>query len=331
MPRHLSIVEPSWCFMQHLFRFVVLCTLSIPVLSCSDKPAASQSATPPPIALPAQDATKPQDYPGVHNVVAFGHGLYSGSVPEGDSGFDSLAAMGIKTIITVDGAQPDLDRASARGIRYVHLPIGYDGMDKERTLEIARAVKELPHPIYLHCHHGKHRSAGASGAAAVTLGWMTQDQAVARMKIAGTAPNYTGLYQCVNAAAIASAEELNSASNAFPETWKTSGMVQTMVAVDETNDRLKAIEKAGWKTPPDHPDLVPAAEAGRLADLLRLGHDDEYTQARPDEFAIWMKRSSDEAQALEDGIVAGENSAALSVNFRIVQASCKSCHAKYRD
>jgi protein tyrosine phosphatase (PTP) superfamily phosphohydrolase (DUF442 family)/cytochrome c556 len=280
---------------------------------------------------PPLSATRPVDYPGVHNVVAYCEGLISGGVPEGDEGFDSLVAMGIKTIISVDGAQPDIERAKARGMRYVHLPIGYNGMDKARTLEIARAVKDLPHPVYIHCHHGKHRSAGATGAAAVTLGLLTPTEATARMKVSGTAANYTGLYQCVNVATLASAEDLTNTSNAFPEHFKTSGMVQTMVEVDEVFDHLKAIEKAGWKTPKDHPDLVPAAEAGRLADLLRNLKDDEHTQARPDEFAQWLLKSSKQVEAVEEAIVKNESPETISGKFKAVADSCKQCHSNYRD
>ena len=31
----------------------------------------------------------------------------------------------------------------------------------------------------------------------------------------------------------------------------------------------KAVEKAAWGVPPEHPDLVPVAEAARLVDIYR--------------------------------------------------------------
>ena len=284
-----------------------------------------------PATQPSLNATTPSDLPGLLNVVVYANGLYCGAVPEGDEGFASLGSLGIKTIISVDGAQPEVERATAHGMRYVHLPIGYDGMDKARTLQIARAVKELPHPIYIHCHHGKHRSAAAAGAVAVTLGLLSPTQAIEKLKVSGTAPNYTGLYQCVNVATLASADELATASNDFPEHWKTDGMVQTMVEVDQTFDHLKAVEKAGWKTPADHPDLVPAAEAGKLADLLRNLKDDEHTQARPSEFAAALISASKQAETLEEGISGNEPPATLSAKFKIVADSCKKCHADFRD
>ena len=41
---------------------------------------------------------------------------------------------------------------------------------RQRVEEIATAVQTLPGPIYIHCHHGKHRSPAASAAACVGAG-----------------------------------------------------------------------------------------------------------------------------------------------------------------
>ena len=97
-----------------------------------------------------------------------------------------------------------LDKAKARGMRYIHLPIGYNGFDEARKLELVRATRDsmATGPVYLHCHHGKHRSAGAAGTVAVSLAWLTTDQAVERMKVSGTAPNYKGLYACTSHAVV---------------------------------------------------------------------------------------------------------------------------------
>jgi uncharacterized membrane protein len=273
----------------------------------------------------------PQHFPGLENVVAYGPGLYSGSAPEGDVGFDSLLGMGIQTIISVDGAEPEVERARIRGLRYVHLPITYNGMSETRRLEIARAVRDLPHPIYMHCHHGKHRSAGAAGAALVTLGWMSPDQAVERMKVSGTAPHYKGLYTCTSTAQIATKETLDSASNTFPEKQKTTGFIKAMAEMDVVLDNLNEIEKAGWTIPPSSPNLIPAAEAGRLADLLRNLHDDSRVHAKPLNFKLLLKKNAAEAQAVEDGILQNASKEELSKKWKIVQQSCMNCHSQHRD
>jgi protein tyrosine phosphatase (PTP) superfamily phosphohydrolase (DUF442 family) len=283
------------------------------------------------IAPPPRSATQPADYQGLLNVVTYGDALYCGAVPEGAEGFKTLAAMGVKTILTVDGAAPDVELARQFGMRYVHLPIGYDGMTKERTLEIARAVQDLPGPIYIHCHHGKHRSAAATGAAAVTLGLLTREQALAEMKVSGTAANYTGLWQAVRDAAPATPQELAKASNVFPETSPIGDLAEVMVHVDETFDHLKAIEKAGWNVPADHPDLVPVAEAGRLTELFRNAPKPK-PAARTEEFDAWIKAQADHASAVEQALLSGDSTPqALSAKLKLVAQSCTQCHAKYRD
>ncbi len=289
--------------------------------------AASRPLTP-----PAVDATAPVNYPGLHNVVTYSEGLYSGSVPEGDEGFESLNELGVRTIISVDGMAPDVADAEAHGIRYVHLPVGYNGVSPERTLEIARAIHDLPGPVYLHCHHGKHRSAGALGAAAVTLGYLTPKQATTRMRVSGTAENYKGLFKCVADAMPADAAKLNTASNAFPSISKPSGFTQTMVVVDEHFDSIKAVEEAQWTVPTDHPDLVPTAVAGELHNLFRGLDDDPEVKARPEDFKNWLKDAAEQAQALESELAKPTPSVeVLAAQFKLLNQSCKQCHAKYRD
>lgn len=298
---------------------------------------AAVAAAAPPIPKPA-DAT-PADAPGLHNVVAFAPELLSGSVPEGEAGFESLKSWGIRTIISVDGAVPDIERAKVHGMRYVHLPIGYHGFDEARKLELARAVRDLPRPIYIHCHHGKHRSAGAAGSVAVTLGWSTADDAVARMKVAGTAPAYEGLYRCTASASKVTDAVLATARADFPEVSRPKGFVRGMVDIDIAWDNLKAVQRAGWIAPTDHPDLVPAAEAGRLADTLRLLLDDARVKDMPDEFRSLLARNAGDAESLEDLLAKGTRTAKpspelaerLNAIVAGIAATCKACHNSYRD
>lgn len=289
----------------------------------------------PSIPLPTLDASKPLDYPGIHNAVAYHDGFISGSVPEGDAGFRTLAGMGIKTIISVDGAVPEVEKANALGMRYIHLPIGYNGFDEDRKLQLVRATRDAmaTGPVYIHCHHGKHRSGGAAAAVAASLGWQTPEFGVDRMKVSGTAPNYKGLYAVAGNATLLNVSTINAVPANFPAIAKPSGFVQGMVEIDAAYDHLKAIEKAGWITPTDHPDLVPVAEAGRLADLYRTLGESDYTKRKPSDFARLLTRSNEEAQKLEDLLAAPgpKDPAALSAQFKLIAASCKECHVKYRD
>ena len=297
------------------------------------------------LAPPAPADGAPADLGGLHNVVAYHDGFWSGGVPEGKAGFEQLREMGVKTIISVDGAIPDVGLAKSMGMRYVHLPIGYDGFDDARKAELVRAVRDLPKPIYLHCHHGKHRSAGAAAAVAVSLGWMTNDQAAARMKVSGTAPGYKGLWSCTAKAAPMAAAVIDAASAAFPEVTRPESFVARMVAIVEAFDRLKLAEKAGWQAPKDHPDLAPVADAGKLADLFRLVDEESLRKCSPqgaDELAAWMARSATAAAELESALEragrqvpgspdsAGERARATSLMAGLA-ADCKACHAKHRD
>ncbi len=289
------------------------------------------------VQLPSPNASLPVDYPGLHNVVAYGPALLSGSAPEGDAGFSTLQAMGVRMVMSVDGAVPSANIAAARGVRYVHLPIGYDGAVRGRTLELARAVQlalaQAPlAPIYIHCHHGKHRSAAASGAVAVALGRLTPDQAVGRMRVSGTSKEYAGLFRWVVDTRLAGSEELAAAGNEFPAAWKTSGLIKTMVEIDGCLDRLKLIERAGWKTPDDHPDLVPVAEAGRLADLLRDLLDDDQVKAKSPDFRLRIADASKYGEAVEDGCAEGRLSTDdMSGRLQVLMRSCKACHETYRN
>ena len=263
--------------------------------------------------------------PNVHHIGK----LISGGLPDGDAGFDQLKAMGVRTIISVDGATPDVKRAEARGMRYVHIPITYAEVPEKQTLEIARAIRDLPGPVYIHCHHGKHRSPAAAAAAAVALGMATAEEGVAFMQQAGTAASYAGLYQCVAQASVASAAALSGASHEFPAVQKPHGLVAAMVEIDTAYRLLEKVRAAGWATPTDHPDLVPSAEAGRLADQLRFSG--EETRSRGQDYAAKLSAAIERAAELEDGIVKGEERDQFESKWKLVAASCKDCHAAYRD
>ncbi|GJQ30036.1 MAG: hypothetical protein HBSAPP03_19200 [Phycisphaerae bacterium] len=283
---------------------------------------------------PTMADTTPVDLPGLHNVVAYHEHYWSGSVPEGDAGFDTLAGMGVKTIISVDGGAPDVESAKARGIRYIHLPIGYNGFDEQRKLELTRATRDALAlgPVYVHCHHGKHRSAGAAGTAIASLGWASPEAMVARMKVSGTAAGYKGLFACVTNAGVLSSAEIDAVSPMFPERARPTGFLKAMVEIDEAHEHLKEIERAGWTVPKDHPDLVPAAVAGNLANLLKFSAETAKAKSKPAQFAELLRRNSAEAEMLEHMLAAGENdSKKLSAQFKLIAATCKDCHGTFRD
>jgi hypothetical protein len=315
-------------------RISALVVATVALMAAAYTPA--QTAEPRTAQPPSLEAQKPSDAPGLHNVVAYGPSCWSGSLPEGDAGFASLQSWGVRTVISVDGAVPEVARAARFGLRYVHLPIGYDGFDDARKLELVRAVRDLPGPIYIHCHHGKHRSAGAAAAVAASLGWMTPQAAIARMKVSGTSEGYPGLYRCAATAQVLAAALIDTAPAQWPAVTRPSGMVESMVAIDDAMERIKVVEQAGWKVPATHPDLAPAADAGAIADHLRLLTQDGRPRddAARAAFAAILATSLSAAEKLESDLTAeaaGDRTARLAADLQALRATCTACHAAHRD
>src|SRR5690606_5918477 len=127
------------------------------------------------------------------NAVQVHSRVISGGSPHGEEGYRELAELGVKTVISVDGATPDIETANRYGLRYVHLPHGYDGIPRERVEQLAKAVKELEGPIYIHCHHGKHRSPAAASVACIGAGLIDQQCAQQVLSVVGTGKNYRRL------------------------------------------------------------------------------------------------------------------------------------------
>jgi protein tyrosine phosphatase (PTP) superfamily phosphohydrolase (DUF442 family) len=261
--------------------------------------------------------------------------VISGGQPEGDAGFRELSELGVKTVISVDGARPDVELAKRHGLRYVHLPHGYDGVPAERARELAKAVRDLPGPVYIHCHHGKHRSPAAATVACVGAGLLPAEDALAVLQTAGTSRNYRGLYESAERAQQFEAELLDALQAELPESVQPPPMAAAMVEIEHAHDHLLAIEQSGWRTPADHPDLDPPHEALLLrehfTELLRT----DAAQQQPAEFQEMLRQGERDAAELEAGLRAQaadqEPSPQLAASLARITSNCKSCHRKYRD
>ncbi len=279
---------------------------------------------------------QPVDMPGLHNVIHVSDRLYSGRGPEDDSGFDSLVKLGIKTIISVDGARPDAACARKFGIRYVHLPIGYEGISQDQAMKLARAVRDLDGPIYIHCHHGKHRSPAAAAAIQICLDdKCTVPQAVDIMKRAGTDPRYTGLFAGPKELKRTTSAQLDQVKVEFRDAAPIAAVAEVMVQIDRYWEHLSLVRKAGWKAPIGYPDLDPTHEALQLREHFRELARLPNTQKRPADFKQWMVEAEKAAHDLEDALRVkakqrdGVEAAAKA--YERSHALCSQCHAKYRD
>lgn len=283
------------------------------------------------------DFPKRLQIPGIENTFQLGPQLFSGGDPRGAEDFAAIRALGIRTIVSVDGSSPDVASARAAGLRYVHLPIGYDGVPTEQAMRILKAVKSLPGPVYVHCHHGKHRGPAAAAICGVASQGWTTDQAVAWMNQAGTSPSYPGLFASVRQFTPPTEDALARVADDFPETARVPALVEMMVHVDQTWDRLQDVRNAGFRAPKDHPDLDPSHEALQLAEWFREAARLPEARNHGDAFLLAMQAAEEDAFAMHQALAsfakapATEPTRPLEALGDAISKSCTQCHAKFRD
>jgi len=273
---------------------------------------------------------KPIEISGIHNAFRVSGKVYSGSQPEDNAAFAALARLGVKTIVSVDGGKPDVELARQNGLRYVHLPIGYDGVPTNRVAELAKLTAMFSGPFFVHCHHGLHR-----GPAAVAIiceaseGWTT-NRAETWMREAGTADDYPGLYRAAREFKAPTAAQL-AAIKELPEVSRTSSLVESMVVIDEHFSWLKQSQKAGWKTPPGQADISPVNEATILWEQFREMARLDDTAKRPEDYRAKLKDAEVAADALRNLLRRPADNAALDAAFKQSTQTCAGCHKKYRN
>jgi protein tyrosine phosphatase (PTP) superfamily phosphohydrolase (DUF442 family) len=275
--------------------------------------------------------------PGLENLFEVEGHLFSGAQPVGDAAFASLARRGVKTLVSVDGIPPDVEGARRHGLRYVHLPIGYDAIARTNALRLAKAVASLPGPVYIHCHHGRHRGPAAVGMVCRALYGWDAGTANAWLSTAGTDPRYGGLRASATNQAPVSSEALASMIEVFPERAATPPLVDAMVAIDGLFERLKTARDQGFLASAEGPGDRLATTALKLQELLR---ETSRLQAGIDHKAA-LKQDLSTAGEIAELLVqrletlrsnpdAPSGTAALEA-FRDLSDSCVRCHRRHRD
>jgi hypothetical protein len=274
---------------------------------------------------------------GIDNFFQLSNRIYSGAGPEGDAGFESLQKLGIKTLITVDGSKPNIEMAHKYGLHYVHLPHGYNGISTNVQAQLIKAAQTVPGPIFIHCHHGKHRGPAAAAVICMgTEGW-SPAKAEAWLVTAGTATNYTGLFKTVRDFKEPSLEQLRNISTNFPEVATLPGLVDAMVAIDEQWDHLKEIRKAGYKTPKEHQDLDGPTEVSILREHFREAQRLPESGQRGEVFLQKLKTQENNVAAAEKLFLQLKSNGAAETRIRldkaldVVSQTCAACHQSFRD
>jgi protein tyrosine phosphatase (PTP) superfamily phosphohydrolase (DUF442 family) len=268
------------------------------------------------------------EYPHLHNLLQITGRIYTGGEPKGDEAFAELVRLGVHTVVSVDGARPDVESAERHGLRYVHIPVGYDGISDQAGKSLAGLVRGAQGPFYVHCHHGNHRGPAAAAIACIADGAADGPTALAILEKAGTSRGYAGLWRDV------AGYQPPAADEELPElvaVAQVGSLAAAMANIDRAADNLKLCEAAQWRTPDNHPDVTPSQEALLLKEGFRetvrqLQAENDYDER----FLAWMHEAEKAAQQLESELASGDCSHA-SAALAAVQQRCKQCHQEYRD
>ena len=274
----------------------------------------------------AEKITVPKEYPGLRHVLEAAEGIYSGSEPEGDDGFASLRKLGFTTIVSVDGARPDIETARKHDLHYVHVPFGYDGIPTEAGVALASVVRQQQGPIYIHCYHGFHRGPAAAAVVCIAAGKADHQQAIDFLAKAGTSKDYAGLWRDVEKYSLPAKD---ARLPELKETAEVKSLAAIMAEIGRNLDRLGLCQKAQWASPQKHPDLV----AGREAKILRESFEQvakKHSGDRDARFRTLLFGTTELAGQLEASLRV-ERKDGADQHFTKLKQSCAECHKAYRD
>jgi protein tyrosine phosphatase (PTP) superfamily phosphohydrolase (DUF442 family) len=264
---------------------------------------------------------------GLHHYRRWSARIAQGGQPDGEEAFRNLAALGFTTVVSVDGAIPEVELAARHGLDYAHVPIEYSGFEADEELRIVKVVSQARGPVYLHCHHGLHRGPAAAAIARIALDAVPPAQAARDLEASGCSPKYEGLYADVRSFAPPDAAAL-AAVGPVPSAVVPRGILEVMTAVDFHWDFVLASQKVAWANPPEHPDVATVHEAAILENLLRSLAELQESRDLGPEFLARAAAARDAAQGLEDALAAGSGAEPA---FQLLKARCDACHEGYRN
>lgn len=111
--------------------------------------------------------------------------LYRGAQPK-DKDYADLAAMGIKTVIDLqkDGESREQALVEAQGMKFYRIGMSDKSQPGAEQVDLFLKLVNEPanHPIFIHCHGGRHRTGTMTAIYRMThYGW-SADQAFQEMK-----------------------------------------------------------------------------------------------------------------------------------------------------
>lgn len=251
------------------------------------------------------------------NFTQINENIYCGGSPEVDQ-FSYLKAQGIKSVICVDGAAPNLKTASANGLVYKHIPVTYDKITIDQQKQLAKAFDELEKPVYIHCHHGKHRGPAATAIVLKNHFDWGNDKLIQFLHDAGTSRDYSGLYKVVDESK--KIEKAQWQNVKVPEKAKVEPLARTMADLDRVWIKLK---KQLSKPLTTEGNTVAQQRSLLLREYFVELHRMPDTKF-DEEFLEIIKK----IKMLENSL---KNNLETTRALQSISQDCKSCHRDYRN
>lgn len=262
----------------------------------------------------------------IHNFRRLSKRVWSGSEPHGEQSFRSLADLGVRTIVSVDGAMPEVDIAMKYGIRYVHIPFGYDAIPIEQQHQLIRVMQDTAGPVFFHCHHGRHRGPAAAAIACRVEGTADAQQAEQILRDAGTSKEYAGLWRDVK-------EFRRPADDVvLPElvaVAKVQSLAVAMARISRSFDALTDSQADGWQTAGQSKGFSAAQQSLLLQEELHEAWRNSSADY-DDAFRAWMKESEQLARELNQAI-SDSKPAVANARLASIKTLCSKCHQAYRN
>lgn len=276
-------------------------------------------------------------YPALQNLLRIHSKLYSGGVPSGEKAFEQLRRLGIQTIVSVDGARPRIETARQFGMQYVHVPIGYDGVDPLAGLSLARIARDVEGPVYVHCHHGLHRGPAAAAIISMAAGRADGAKASEILNQAGTSKDYVGLWRDV---LNYQTPDKDVKLPELVEFSKVDSVASVMAKIDRAMENLEKSLGPGGSMPGgsmpggsmyrDRANVIPAEEALKIKEWLRetARH---YRDQQGDDFKLALTKTESLVQTMENMLRANHEAGRVSDQLVRIKESCKGCHETFRN
>lgn len=160
-------------FHPNRFRLVLATTL----LCCLGPVAALATEVTAPLPAGVRASEHLYHLNGLANVGRVAPGVYRGAQP-GKSGYATLKAMGVKTVIDLRTTASEKSEVEAAGMKAVAIPMemSRDGLKEKVDRVVALMADPANQPVYVHCRHGQDRTGIVVAAFRMKeQGWSLED------------------------------------------------------------------------------------------------------------------------------------------------------------